>query len=118
MRLARQYLAVTCGPNPQVSDFLYPNVGGIETHLYHLGQVLMARGHHVVLLTHAYGNRTGVRYLTNGLKVVYAPRVPFYQQVRWICGKGVGRFVNLCSGWVVGLVDSVVDGWTDRRMGR
>jgi phosphatidylinositol N-acetylglucosaminyltransferase subunit A len=34
----------------------------------------------VVVLTHAYGNRTGVRFMTNGLKVYYAPRLPFYLQ--------------------------------------
>ncbi|CAD7695753.1 unnamed protein product [Ostreobium quekettii] len=34
----------------------------------------------VVVFTHAYGDRSGVRYLTNGLKVYYAPRVPIYCQ--------------------------------------
>eukprot|EP00193_Tetraselmis_chui_P015616 CAMPEP_0177781224 /NCGR_PEP_ID=MMETSP0491_2-20121128/17717_1 /TAXON_ID=63592 /ORGANISM="Tetraselmis chuii, Strain PLY429" /LENGTH=435 /DNA_ID=CAMNT_0019301237 /DNA_START=51 /DNA_END=1359 /DNA_ORIENTATION=- len=63
-----------------VSDFFYPNCGGVENHIYQLSQCLMARGHKVVVLTHAYGDRTGVRYLTNGLKVYHAPRVPFYQQ--------------------------------------
>eukprot|EP00873_Tetraselmis_striata_P001334 jgi/Tetstr1/421598/TSEL_012539.t1 len=63
-----------------VSDFFYPNCGGVENHVYQLSQCLMARGHKVVVLTHAYGDRTGVRYLTNGLKVYYVPRVPFYQQ--------------------------------------
>ena len=31
-------------------------------------------------MTHAYENRSGVRYLTNGLKVYYLPWRPFYQQ--------------------------------------
>jgi phosphatidylinositol glycan class A protein len=53
-----------------VSDFFYPNTGGVESHTYQLSQCLMARGHKVVVLTHAYGDRAGVRYLTNGLKVV------------------------------------------------
>jgi phosphatidylinositol N-acetylglucosaminyltransferase subunit A len=35
----------------------------------------------VVVLTHMYGDRTGVRYLTNGLKVYYVPRVAIYSQV-------------------------------------
>lgn len=34
----------------------------------------------VVVLTHAYGTCSGVRYITNGLKVYYAPRLPFYSQ--------------------------------------
>lgn len=48
---------------------------------------LCIAGHHcfvsslqVVVLTHAYGDRTGVRYMTNGLKVYYIPRLPFYAQ--------------------------------------
>ena len=78
-----------------VSDFFYPNAGGVETHIYQLSQCLMARGNkvidaacrgagyescqtawisaaallQVVVLAHAYGDRVGVRYLTNGLKV-------------------------------------------------
>ena len=52
-----------------VTDFFYPNVGGVENHVYMLSQCLLSLGHHVVILTHAYGDRTGVRYLTNGLKV-------------------------------------------------
>lgn len=62
-----------------VSDFFYPNTGGVESHIYQLSQCLLARGHKVVVLTHAYGDRRGVRWLTNGLKVYYAPRLPIYQ---------------------------------------
>ncbi|GJP52484.1 hypothetical protein CLOM_g11593 [Closterium sp. NIES-68] len=57
-----------------VCDFFFPNFGGVESHIYLLAQCLLQRGHKVVVLTHAYGNRVGVRYLTNGLKVYYAPR--------------------------------------------
>ncbi|KAL0044537.1 hypothetical protein WJX82_011610 [Trebouxia sp. C0006] len=64
-----------------VSDFLYPNAGGVENHIYQLSQCLISRGHKVVILTHCYGERSGVRYLTNGLKVYYAPRQPVYCQV-------------------------------------
>lgn len=53
-----------------VSDFFYPNMGGVESHIYLLSQCLMALGHKVIVVTHAYGDRTGVRYLSNGLKVV------------------------------------------------
>lgn len=52
-----------------VSDFFYPNTGGVESHIYQLSQCLLGLGYKVVVLTHAYGSRCGVRYLTNGLKV-------------------------------------------------
>ena len=61
-----------------VSDFFYPNVGGVEQHMFQLAQFLIRRGHKVVMMTHAYGERTGVRWLTNGLKVYYIPQQPFY----------------------------------------
>ncbi|KAI8144473.1 GlcNAc transferase [Fennellomyces sp. T-0311] len=61
-----------------VSDFFYPNMGGVESHLYHLSQCLIQRGHKVIIVTHAYGNRTGIRYLTNGLKVYYLPTMVIY----------------------------------------
>ena len=63
-----------------VSDFFYPNMGGVESHIYQLSQCLMDRGHKVIVITHAYGDRSGVRYLTNGLKVFYLPVHPFYNQ--------------------------------------
>lgn len=56
-----------------VSDFFYPNMGGVESHIYQLSQCLIEKGHKVVIVTHAYGDRRGVRYLTNGLKVYYLP---------------------------------------------
>lgn len=34
----------------------------------------------VVVMTHAYQNRSGVRYMTNGLKVYYVPWKPFLMQ--------------------------------------
>ena len=52
-----------------VSDFFYPNSGGVESHIYQLAQCLLERGLRVVVVTHAYGDRVGVRYLTNFLKV-------------------------------------------------
>jgi phosphatidylinositol N-acetylglucosaminyltransferase subunit A len=53
-----------------VSDFFYPQPGGVESHIYQLSQRLIDRGHKVIVVTHAYGDRTGIRYLTNGLKVL------------------------------------------------
>lgn len=52
-----------------VSDFFFPNTGGVENHIYQLSQCLIERGHKVVVVTHNYGDRKGVRYITNGLKV-------------------------------------------------
>ena len=52
-----------------VSDFFFPNLGGVEMHIWSLSQCLIQRGHKVVVLTHAYGDRQGIRYMTNGLKV-------------------------------------------------
>ena len=60
-----------------VCDFFYPQVGGVEGHIYALAQRLLARGSRVVVMTHAYGARGGTRYLTDGLKVYYVPRAPW-----------------------------------------
>ncbi|OLL26534.1 Phosphatidylinositol N-acetylglucosaminyltransferase gpi3 subunit [Neolecta irregularis DAH-3] len=63
-----------------VSDFFYPEPGGVESHIYQLSQRLIDLGHRVIVITHAYGNRTGIRYLTNGLKVFYIPFLVIYRQ--------------------------------------
>ncbi|ESO10840.1 hypothetical protein HELRODRAFT_72682 [Helobdella robusta] len=63
-----------------VSDFFYPNIGGVESHIYQLSQCLMDLGHKVIIVTHAYGDRSGVRIMTNGLKVYYLPVLPVYNQ--------------------------------------
>ncbi|CAI9723954.1 phosphatidylinositol N-acetylglucosaminyltransferase subunit A-like [Octopus vulgaris] len=63
-----------------VSDFFYPNMGGVESHIYQLSQCLIERGHKVIIATHRYEDRQGVRYLTNGLKVYYLPFYPIYNQ--------------------------------------
>ncbi|KAJ3085739.1 Phosphatidylinositol N-acetylglucosaminyltransferase gpi3 subunit [Quaeritorhiza haematococci] len=56
-------------------------MGGVESHLYQVSQNLIARGHKVIIITHAYNNRVGVRYLTNGLKVYHVPHWLVYDQV-------------------------------------
>eukprot|EP00095_Tigriopus_kingsejongensis_P003802 maker-scaffold1359_size45765-snap-gene-0.8 protein:Tk03802 transcript:maker-scaffold1359_size45765-snap-gene-0.8-mRNA-1 annotation:"n-acetylglucosaminyl-phosphatidylinositol biosynthetic protein" len=63
-----------------VSDFFYPNSGGVESHLFQLAQCLMERGHTVLIITHFYGNRIGLRIMTRGLKVYYLPIQPFYNK--------------------------------------
>lgn len=64
-----------------VSDFFYPNMGGVEMHIWSLSQCLIQRGHKVIVITHAYGDRQGIRYMTNGLKVYYLPLTVCYDQV-------------------------------------
>jgi phosphatidylinositol N-acetylglucosaminyltransferase subunit A len=56
-----------------VCDFFYPNLGGVENHIYALSQTLIRRGHQVIIITHSYGDRKGVRYLPGPLKVYYCP---------------------------------------------
>lgn len=63
-----------------VSDFFYPQPGGVESHIYQLSTKLIDRGHKVIIITHAYEGRTGVRYLTNGLKVYHVPFLVIYRQ--------------------------------------
>ncbi|CAI4217358.1 unnamed protein product [Parascedosporium putredinis] len=62
-----------------MSDFFYPQPGGVESHIYQVGTKLIDRGHKVVIVTHSYGTRNGVRYLTNGLKVYYVPFAVIYR---------------------------------------
>ncbi|KAH8277861.1 hypothetical protein KR018_008797 [Drosophila ironensis] len=63
------------------SDFFYPSIGGVEEHVYNLSQMLLQLGHKiVVVLTHAYGDCSGIRYVTRGLKVYYLPIKVCYNQ--------------------------------------
>ncbi|GAA5907873.1 phosphatidylinositol N-acetylglucosaminyltransferase SPT14 [Sporobolomyces salmoneus] len=59
-----------------ISDYFYPKVGGVESHIYALAQSLAKRHHRVVVITHAYPPRCGVRWLPNGIKVYYIPVQP------------------------------------------
>jgi phosphatidylinositol glycan class A protein len=68
-----------------VSDFFYPNMGGVEGHIFQLSQCLLEMGHKVIVITHFYKNRSGVRFMTNGLKVYYLPMIPFYNQCVFPC---------------------------------
>jgi len=65
-----------------VCDFFFPNMGGVEMHIWYLSQCLLAQGHKVIVVTHAYGKRQGIRYMSNGLKLYYLPlAVPFDQVI-------------------------------------
>ncbi|KAF2084920.1 glycosyltransferase family 4 protein [Saccharata proteae CBS 121410] len=63
-----------------ISDFFFPQPGGVESHIYQLSTKLIDRGHKVIIITHAYQGRTGVRYLTNGLKVYHVPFFVIYRE--------------------------------------
>ncbi|KAK8807347.1 hypothetical protein WA158_004106 [Blastocystis sp. Blastoise] len=56
-----------------VCDFFYPQLGGVENHIWSLAQALIRKGHKVIILTKSYGDREGVRYMESGLKVYYLP---------------------------------------------
>ncbi|ETN61696.1 glycosyltransferase [Anopheles darlingi] len=80
------------------SDFFYPNMGGVEEHIFNLSQCLLARGHKVIIITHSYADRKGIRYMTNGLKVYYVPIKVFYNQVvlpTMICNIPLLRYILL-----------------------
>ncbi|TRM60374.1 glycosyltransferase family 4 protein [Schizophyllum amplum] len=59
-----------------VGDFFHPNVGGVESHMYMLSAKLLARGHKVIVITHAHRDRVGVRWLLPGIKVYHIPFPP------------------------------------------
>ncbi|KAI1693355.1 PIGA (GPI anchor biosynthesis) domain-containing protein [Ditylenchus destructor] len=71
-----------------VSDFFCPNTGGIETHIYYLAGCLRASGHEVVVITHSYGKRRGIRELSNKIKVYYLPTIVIFQSTSLasVCG--------------------------------
>lgn len=58
-----------------VCDFFYPQLGGVEFHIFHLAQNLLQLGHSVIVITHAYGDRIGIKHLSSGLKVYYVPHL-------------------------------------------
>ena len=75
-----------------VSDFFWPNIGGVENHIYQLALCLQQRGHKVIVVTRAYGkDYTGVKFLPEegakgvgvggNVKVYYIPRLVVGNQV-------------------------------------
>lgn len=56
-----------------ICDFFYPNTGGVEIHILNLAYCLIEKGHKVIGITHYYGDKIGVRYIHNGLKIYYCP---------------------------------------------
>jgi phosphatidylinositol glycan class A protein len=58
-----------------ISDFFYPNIGGVEAHIYSLAYCLRKLGHKVIVITREREdfNICGVRYYSNGIKTYYLP---------------------------------------------
>jgi phosphatidylinositol glycan class A protein len=63
-----------------VCDFFYPSAGGVENHVHQLAQCLLRQGHKVIVITHKYGARQGVRWLAGGLKVYHVPFASVYDR--------------------------------------
>lgn len=75
-------------------DFFFPRLGGVEMHIWSLAQCLIRQGHKVVVITHAVNEghprsstlpsqRSGVRWMTNGLKVYYMPMAVMVDNVTY-----------------------------------
>ncbi|RLN71576.1 hypothetical protein BBJ28_00024904 [Nothophytophthora sp. Chile5] len=75
-------------------DFFFPRLGGVEMHMWSLSQCLLRRGHKVIVLTHAVDGptseskatprqRSGIRWMSNGLKVYYLPVAPIVDNVTY-----------------------------------
>uniref|UniRef100_A0A7S3G7T8 Phosphatidylinositol N-acetylglucosaminyltransferase n=1 Tax=Palpitomonas bilix TaxID=652834 RepID=A0A7S3G7T8_9EUKA len=58
------------------SDCFCPDAGGVENHIMAVAQCLREMGKRVVVLTRYRGERVGVRYMLNGVKVYYLPLPP------------------------------------------
>lgn len=46
-----------------VSDFFYPNFGGVENHIYYLSQCLLQRGHKVILFVSLFNSILNVQLM-------------------------------------------------------
>uniref|UniRef100_A0A8C9GMX0 PIGA GPI anchor biosynthesis domain-containing protein n=1 Tax=Piliocolobus tephrosceles TaxID=591936 RepID=A0A8C9GMX0_9PRIM len=76
-----------------VSDFFYPNLGGIETHIFELSKQLVKKGFKVIIVTNSYNNRHGIRWMANGIKVYY---LPFYVFIDVVSIPNIIGSVPLC----------------------
>lgn len=57
------------------TDFFYPSIGGVESHVYNISYCLAQMGHHVVILTKQDLSQgaCGIRYISKNIKVYYLP---------------------------------------------
>ena len=58
-----------------ITEFFYPNIGGVESHVYFMAYCFKSKGHDVVIISRSREEKyyTGVRYFNNGIKVYYLP---------------------------------------------
>lgn len=58
-----------------ISDFFFPSIGGVESHIYFLAYCLRSKGHKVIVLSinRPEKNITGIRYYSNGIKAYHLP---------------------------------------------
>ncbi len=47
IKIALTHFSHNLSPCSMISDFFYPNMGGVENHIYQLSQCLLALGHKV-----------------------------------------------------------------------
>ena len=70
------------------SDFFFPSVGGIETHIMEIAKQFLNWGHKVVVVTRSNGEMVGEKVLFGKLKVYYLPK----------CSCGIGS--SLLTFWL------------------
>eukprot|EP00835_Amoeboradix_gromovi_P001219 NODE_51_length_27121_cov_0.309452.p5 type:complete len:485 gc:universal NODE_51_length_27121_cov_0.309452:11451-12905(+) len=61
-----------------VSDFFFPKIGGVESHIIHLSHQLIRLGHTIIVITHHYPGYVGIHYI-GCLKVYYLPLPIVYE---------------------------------------
>lgn len=71
---------VTCTSWPQCCPLVLDSPLTVRALIRKSRQKLIDRGHKVIIITHSYKTRHGVRYLTNGLKVYYVPFFVIYRE--------------------------------------
>lgn len=78
-----------------ISDFFFPGIGGVESHIYFVSYCLREMGHKVIIVSVARKEQevVGVRYFANGIKVYYIPymRMP----IGIIMPSGTGSYTIL-----------------------
>lgn len=70
-----------------VSDFFYPSIGGVESHIINLSGQLIRQGHHVVCLTVQQGKFIGRQVVPFGgidVIVYYLPVPVMYKSNSWL----------------------------------
>lgn len=87
-----------------VSGFFYPNIGGVETHIFELSRHLIEAGHKVIIITHHYPRHGGIHNFLGGkLKVHYLKLPVMFRQCIWT------NFVNLSAPLRTILIDENIE---------